>query len=439
MPNNNLSPQTSNFRGSRGKKRLSVTAEANAYQKQWFMSLKQRVKDGEPLVFLGASAPHEIFRAMDIPYVVNQWWAALCSAKQMAPYYLGLLNDRGYRKDLCPYCSLSLASSYDPEPEKGPWGGLPKPSLLVSKFGCDSQSKIFESIAEQYDVPIYHLEHPVSTVKKVNWWEKARFDWEELFDPHILDLMVDELKALIRFLETTFKREFSETKFIKVMDLINQQAELNKKTRDLIASTTPSPVSITDTIPAVMIPQWQRGTEWAVEYAHKLYEEVKGLVDAGYAVCQNEQKRLMWLGRGLWYNMGLYSYFEEKYGAVFIWSIYLAIAADGYARYGNDPLRALASRFAGLGHMLHTPPWNCDWYVHQAKTHKIDGVVHLITESCTNGAGGSYFVKKAFEEAGIPILQLRADPVDARKWEETTLVTMIEEFLEKRLGAKPLK
>src|SRR5690606_29958164 len=215
------------------------------------------------------------------------------------------------------------------------------------------------------------------------------------------------------------------------------QAEYNRKTRDLIAEADPAPVHVTDTIPAVMIPQWHRGTEWAVQVARSLYEEVRELADRSRHARDKKQVRLMWLGRGLWFNLDFYHYFEERYNAVFVWSIYLALAADAYARYGGDPLRALASRFAGMEDMLHMPPWNSEWYVREAKKNRIDGVVHLISNSCTQSAGGAYFVKKALEDAGIPVLQLRADPVDARAWDDRQMIKLVEEFLENQVGVKP--
>jgi benzoyl-CoA reductase/2-hydroxyglutaryl-CoA dehydratase subunit BcrC/BadD/HgdB len=413
-------------------KRISLVKEANAYHKNWFMETKRRVAEGEPFVFLTAQVPQEIFRAMDIPYVVNQWWSSVCAAKQMSPYYFGLLNEQGYREDLCHYCSLSLASTLDPE--NGPWGGLPRPTLLVTRYSCDSQAKIFELMAKQYgDVPLFMLENTVPITTPERWWEKILFDWEDLFDPHRLDFMVEEYKGLIRFLEVHTGRRFDETRFKEIMRLVNEQAAYNRKTRDLIAETIPAPVSITDTIPATMIPQWHRGTQWAVDQARKLYEQVKALVDRGYAAVPNERLRIMWLGRMVWFNMGMFRYFEEKYGASFIWSIYLAIAADGYAREGGDPLRALASRFAGMEDILHMPPWNVEWYVEQAKKNKVDGVIHMITEG-HNSSGGTYFIRKAFEKAGIPILEIGSDPVDARRWDHESMTAVIETFFREQLG-----
>ncbi|WP_102346263.1 2-hydroxyacyl-CoA dehydratase subunit D [Bacillus sp. Marseille-P3661] len=422
--------------GKASVKRLKTPTVATAYQKKWFQDLREKVEQGEPFAFVNADVPQEIFRAMDIPYVVNQWWSSVCSAKQMSPYYLDLLNEHGYRQDLCRYCSLSLATSFDPNPENGPWGGLPKPTVAVTRLTCDSQAKIFELWSKKLDVPFYPLENTVPRAIPTNWWDKVSHNWDELFEPHRMDYMVEDFKGLIRFLELHTGKTFSEVKFKQVMKLVNEQAEYNRKTRDLIAETIPSPVSITDTVPAVMVPQWQRGTQWAVDMAKSLYEEVKELVDRKKSVCEKENVRLMWLGRGLWFNLGFYQHFEEKYGAAFIWSIYLGLAADGYPRYGEDPLRTLVSRSVGMEDMLHMPPWNSDWYVKEAKHNGIDGVVHLISDSCTQAAGGTYFVKKAFEEAGIPILQLRADPVDSRGWDNSAMTAQLEDFIENKIGVK---
>ena len=343
-------------KGKASVKRLKTPSVATAYQREWFQGLKERIEQGEPFAFVNADVPQEIFRAMDIPYVVNQWWSSVCSAKQMSPYYLDLLNEHGYRQDLCRYCSLALATSFDPNPENGPWGGLPKPTVAVTRLTCDSQAKIFELWSKKLDVPFYSIENTVPRTIPNNWWDKAAHQWDELFEPHRMDFMVEDFKGLIRFLELETGKTFSEVKFKKVMKLANEQAEYNRKTRDLIAQTVPSPVSITDTVPAVMVPQWQRGTQWAVDIAKALYEEVKELVDQKKSVCEKENVRLMWLGRGLWFNLGFYQHFEEKYGAAFIWSIYLGLAADGYPRYGEDPLRTLVSRTVGMEDMLHMPP-----------------------------------------------------------------------------------
>jgi hypothetical protein len=43
----------------------------------------------------------------------------------------------------------------------------------------------------------------------------------------------------------------------------------------------------------------------------------------------------------------------------------------------------------------------------------------------------------ALEDAGIPVLEIRADNVDARTWDDAHFNAEFEKFLETRLGVKP--
>ena len=424
-------------------KKLKATAAVSAYQKEWFAGLADRVKAGEDFAYLNADVPMEIFRAMDIPFVVNQWWAAICGAKRMTAKYYGLLNKAGYRDDLCSYCATALAESLDPDDHAvdengkplGPWGGLPHPTIAITRLTCDCQSKIFELFAKNHGASFYAMENTQPRKAPLNWYEIVEDNWEDLYDTDRLDAAVEELKELIRFLEEKTGRMFDENKLIEVMNLINEQEMWYKKTRDLIAECSPVPVTVVDTINAVMQAQWQRGTRWAADHAKSLYEEIKALADAGEAAVPNEKYRLMWIGRGIWHDFGFYQRFEQKYGAVFMWSMYLAMGADSYIRnhVEEDPLRALAARYIGMEDFLHMPPWNSSWFLQQARQNKIDGVVYMVPENCMQAVEGSYFIKKTLEDAGLPVLEFKADPVDARKWNAESMTTLVEDFIENRI------
>ena len=40
----------------------------------------------------------------------------------------------------------------------------------------------------------------------------------------------------------------------------------------------------------------------------------------------------MWIGAGLWHDPGFYNALEERYGAVFVWSMYMPFAGPQYIR-----------------------------------------------------------------------------------------------------------
>jgi hypothetical protein len=403
---------------ARGARRLEAAAAALAYQREWFDALRG------PVVLADADVPHELIRALDLPYVVNQWWASICSAKQRAPRYLDALRERGYPDSVEQYSAISLGSVLAEDEDK-PWGGLPPVSLFVTQTWTDAHQRIAEAWQSELGVPSFSFEKAVDTALPERWWERVADDWEDVIGAERIDLMVAEMGALVAQLGMTL----DEAKLARILELANEQQEWSRRTRDLLARTTPAPIDIVDSIPAVMIPQWHRGTEWAVAAARRFHEEVEQAVARGDAVCPGERLRLMWIGRGLWFNLGFYQHFQERYGAVFVWSMYLAVAADGYPRYGGDPWRQLAARFAAFTDFLGMPGWADRWYVAEAQRHGVDGVVHLVSHESRS----SWFTTNALEEAGIPVLEIDADNADARRWDEAAFAGAVARFIEERL------
>lgn len=408
--------------------RLKAAVTATQYQKQWFKTVQDRARSGEPIAILNADAPHEIFRALDIPYVVTQWWSSIIAAKGFGRAALENLAERGLPDFSLQYDALPLGEQLLPKSQR-PWGGLPVPTFAVAERSGDVTQKIFEQWGELPGTETFLLSRTGAHPVPPRWWELVPHHWESAFGSDRIDLLEAEIAELVMWLEERTGRRLEPTKLAEIMARANEQAEWNRRSRDLIASARPAPVPVRDTIPAVMVPQWHRGTEWAVEAARHLYEEIEDRVESNAAVYPDERRRLMWVGRGLWSDLELYTRFHAEFGAVFVWSMYLAIAADGYPRYGGDPLRALAARFVGLTDLLYVPPWSSDWYVKEAHTHQIDGVVHLVADD-TPGSG---FITEALENSGVPVLEIRANNADQRSSDAAQIPEQIAQFIRSRV------
>jgi hypothetical protein len=406
---------------------IKAAASAYADHKAWFAKVQADVAAGAPFAVISAEVPVEIFEAMEIPYVTVQWWSSIVSAKQKAPKYLGWLKERGLPDDQEQYFSLSFASSFDTDPESAPWGGLPRPTIIVGDPRDDNHGKIYELWAKEYGCAYFPYERTIFNDAPEAWWDLGRHRWDELIDPACLDIHVETTKGLIRFLEQVTGKRFCETKFKRVLDLVNEQEEYFTAVRDMQALTVPAPLGVNDTFTSVMMPQWRRGTLWGRDMAKAFHDEVKARVDGGVSAYPGEKIRLAWFGTGLWFNTGFYDAFQEEFGAVFVWSMYLAVAADGYARYGDeDPLRTLAARYAAFIQYMTMEPWPSSWVVKECKLNQIDGVVSL--------GGGGPFLAKALADAGIPTLDLRANNVDSRQWDEDRARSMMADFLRTQAG-----
>lgn len=419
--------------GQRSRKDLACTDRATAYQKAFGAELKKRVVDsGEPFAVVQADTPHEIFHAMDIPIVTNQWWSAYISAKQLSSKYFQALIDKGYPANSCKYCSLGLACTIANDPKNAPWGGLPKPTVLVARLTCDCIQHVFSQWAKALDTDFFPMEAPAWPQKDVNWFKNSRTNWDEVYDPDRIALHVKEMRDLIKLLENKTGRKFDEAKFHYLMERINEQEGYIWEAAQVIGKTTPTPISIADQMPNTMIPQWHRGSDWAVEHAKSFRDEVLDRVKNGISAASNEKIRIMWIGAGVWHDPGFYQALEQKLGAVFVWSMYMPFAGPQYIRdLKGKPMEALASRICSMNEVLHLPPWMNSWMVSEAQRCSIDACVMLVPPDTKISQSGTKITARALEKAGVPVLSLDADMVDAKSWDHNKMVGMVEEFLTK--------
>lgn len=420
--------------GQRSRKLLACTAEANAFQKAFGQELKRRVVDeGEPFVIAQADTPHEIFHAMDIPVIANQWWSAYISAKQLSGRYFDAMVEKGYPANSCKYCSLGLACTLANDPATAPWGGLPRPTMLVARLTCDCIQHVFGQWADALDTEFFPIEAPAWEHKDAKWFSHSRTDWEEIYGPERIALLVREMRDLIAKLEQRTGRAFDEDKFRLLMERTNEQEGYIWEAAAAIGTARPCPVSIAEQMPNVMIPQWHRGSEWAVAHARKFRDEVMERIAAGAGASSNERIRLMWIGAGLWHDPGFYQALEETIGAVFVWSMYMPFAGPQYIReLKGRPMEALASRICSMNEVLHLPPWMNGWMTSEAERCGIDAAVILLPPDNRLSQSGTKLTAQALEAAGVPVLMIDADMVDAKNWDHDLMVAMVADFLADR-------
>ena len=418
---------------------LQSTAAATEYQREWAKGLRAQITSGAQYAFVNADTPHELFHHIGLPIVTNQWWSAIIAAKQLSEYYFDFMEAAGFHERLARYSSLPLIAELEGDTSRQPWGGLPTPSILCARQSADDHQKIFSLWAEKTGAPLALLSSPAVPSPQPEWWRLARTDWESLYETDRLDLMVAEFEALIEQLEALTGRRFDREGFAHYMDRINLQERIYEEASELIANAPRCPIRISEQIPNVMIPQWHRGSDWAIGHATRFRDEVAERVKAGVSVVEKEQIRMMWIGAGLWFDTSFYSAFEESHGAVFAWSMYLPFAADGYIRESNgDPLRALAARVSAMNEQLHQPPWINSWMVEQARRYRIDVALMLIPEHDRFSGHGSLFAKQALEEAGVRVIEVWSDMVDPRQWNRSEMLARIVPELDAVLAGKQL-
>lgn len=419
---------------------LEITRIAADHQRNWLKSLRQNLNSGAQFAFANADTPHELFHHMGMPVVTNQWWSSVIAAKQLSEHYFDQMAGFGFHDRLARYSSLPLIAELEGDPERQPWGGLPAPAILCARQSAPDHQHIFSLWAESTGAPLFMFSASGVSDPDPEWWIKARHEWEAFYHTDRLDLMVAEMHELIAVLEDLTGNRFDHETFKTYLDAINAQEEIFAEVDALIASAPHMPVRINEIIPNVMIPQWHRGSDWALDHAKKFRDEMQQRVEAETAVCPDEQIRMMWIGAGLWFDTSFYAAFEQSHNAVFAWSMYLPFAADGYIRYDNgDPMRALAARVTAMNEQLHQPPWVNAWMVEQARKYRIDVALMLIPERDRFSAQGSLFAKRALEEAGVRVIEVWSDMVDQREWDREAMVARVGAELDDHLAQRNLK
>jgi benzoyl-CoA reductase subunit B len=413
--------------GLRSHKTLACTAQATAFQKAFGQELKRKVVDeGEPFVIAQADTPHEIFHAMDIPVISNQWWSAYISAKQLSGRYFDAMEKAGYPANSCKYCSLGLACTIANDPATAPWGGLPTPTVLVARLTCDCIQHVFTQWAAAMGTDFFAMEAPAWEAKDPAWHTRSQGEWESVYQPDRIALMVDEMGDLITLLERKTDRRFDRARLDELMQRIDEQERALWEAARAIGEARPCPVSIGEQMSNTMIPQWHRGSDWAVD-------QVQLRIDQGLGAATNERLRLMWVGAGVWHDPGFYQALEETLGAVFVWSMYLPFAGPQYVRESHGrTMDALASRICSINEVLHLPPWMNGWMVSEADRCGIDAAVMLLPPDNRLSQSGTKLTALALEEAGVPVLMIDADMVDAKIWDHDAMVGLVEGFLRDR-------
>lgn len=404
---------------------LEVTKTLRAYQREWFAKLREEViGEGRPFAIAGANVPHEIWRALDIPFVTDVWYSGLVAARRQSGYFSDFLTNKGYHEGLSRYGALTLATLMDEDHPDKPWGGLPKPSLICTRL----EERSAQVMSEYTGAPLIPLETPVLDKPHPEWWTMSRWQWEDLDGDYRIDVLLEQFKDLVEASERIAGKKLDIDRLREIVDRVNKQEENFDAIRTMIIKSPKLPARVGEVMSQVMGIQWHRGTEWALNQANTFREEIQHRADNEMWVCPNEQVRLMYVGQGLWQNLDFFTEFEEKYGAVFVRSNYLSIASDGYLRYGTrDPLRCLASRYVTMSEQMHIPGTGSAWAIHEAREHRVDGGLAI------EGWWGGRMINVALEEAGIPILDFPVDAVDGNTWDDAKMSALVSNFIEDRV------
>ncbi|MFC1533703.1 2-hydroxyacyl-CoA dehydratase [Thermodesulfobacteriota bacterium] len=341
------------------------------------------------------------------------------------------VDAQGYGNELCSAMRLQLGGMFQGTNIRSPEGKIVKPDFIFQWHLCHPLAKCAQIAGEYMGVPFFLVDSPPRNAP----------GWKEWF--------VDQMQEFIEWAEKLTGRTYDDEKLVEATknewEMMVTFARMNELTQAI-----PTPLDARHMQSLRMPTVTYRFKKEGVEYAHMLYDEVKQRVADGISARGYEEKRIIGNVRGGMFERGRgREDLMEKYDVVSVAGPVGAFSAwtvleDGTwivpetpqergieIRTREDALAAEAELWLGGGrvdraHMIvqEVQPTAS---IKEVEQWHIDAVIMRLDRSTEAACGaGTIEVKKALQEAGIPVLCLEgsmADPrfVDSAKNQEESM------------------
>jgi hypothetical protein len=370
---------------------------------------------GKKVAFIPFNASPEIFHALDIVpagvEVLNTFGSIM---EENFNEYLDLSIERGLPDTMCS-AQRGILGMLEA-------GLLDKPDILVNGGlgGCDSNSKIFEYMAEKFEIPILYLDLPF------------------YHDQRSFDYYTNGYKQLVAGLEELSGNTLDEDRLREVCKLSNQATEIFMEI-DEMKRQVPNPVPNYYNLNHLSQKLTLVGTSDAVEFYKTAHDICKRRLKNGAHVLPEERIRLMMMYTGIYFDQSLYFWFQEKMGVTYL--LDMLVAHDFYPIIDTTNLDTM---LAGLARgMLNLPmtrqlkgSWDmtANWLydcLHYVDTYKADCLVFTGHTACKQAWGIYRLVaEEVKKQLGVPSLRLEGDGWDSRITPVSVVKEQLSEFFE---------
>ena len=395
---------------SHSDKHYKATEKVSESIKQYYRESAEAASHGEPVILATGNFPVEFLYAMNVVPWFPENYSALCSARQVAGRYCRIAEENGYSKTLCSYFKCGLGSILE---GGGPFGGTLRPKMIVTtRFNCIPHIKWWEILARFYEVPLFVLDGPHVVAEKME-------------DYHY-EYMVSQLEDLIQLIEKTTGKHYDQDRFKETLELANEASRYWRWVLDS-RKNIPSPITLSDLATDMFVSVVLLGTQKAVKIYRQLFEEVSEKVKRRQGAIE-EKIRLAWDNIVLWYNLGLFNYFEQHDAAV-IYEPYISDTWGGVELNINEPLKSLASKCLNIWANFSLEV-RAKRYFQVVKDFHIDGVVFHSNRACKPFSMGQIELAKYLRENGIPSVSFEADMADPAAYADGQVKLRLDAFLE---------
>jgi benzoyl-CoA reductase/2-hydroxyglutaryl-CoA dehydratase subunit BcrC/BadD/HgdB len=279
--------------------------------------------------------------------------------------------------------------------DKGPFGGMPKPDLLiVSAFTCGIHVPWWEVMAQHYKVPLFIMDGPILSA-----------DPEE----HHIEFFATQAKKLVSFLEEQTKTSLNEERFFKTIELSDIASGYFNKILEL-RKTIPCPISSRQLSGEMTHIVTLPGAEETAKFYQEMYEDILENVEKKIGAVPNEEFRLIWDNIPIWHDLALTDYFES-HGMVFVYETFF----QEYWAKGLDvskPYESMGKKYL-TGWTNRRLERKIEMIEEVVKSYSVDGIVVFENKGCRAYSTGQLDVAAGMKESmGIPSLSIEGNMAD---------------------------
>lgn len=405
------------MKAASSRKRLEISKELWKLVPKYFAEAHAAKAEGKLVGWMPPmNGAIEVFRAMDIMPVMPENWSPVCAATGLAPECMEAAERMGYSRDLCGYLRNALGYIHEGMKRTDqPLGGLPSPDLIIAfGGGCIPAMKIFQAFAEHFRVPTYIADGPQIPPEEIN--------------DETISFAADRFRDFIRWLEEQTGKKLDMDRLREVVRLSDRACELWDEIMDY-RRCVPTPFSAAE-IGVMFVMVVLPGTEDAVDFLEKFKHEVRERAEKGIGCVPEERFRLFWDNIPLWYNMGIFNYFE-KWGAVVVAETYSA--AWSIRLDWENPIESLARKSILSFPLVSNVSLKkrIDMVVDACRKYKIDGAILHSNKSCKPISLGQMDIRRVLmDELEVPSVMFEADHMDVRNWSDAQVKNRLDAFMD---------
>lgn len=389
--------------------------------RQWRNATQSR-EAGKLVAWCSGSCPAQLLKAMDISVVYPESFVAFCAMGGISIGLCERANSHGYSPDLCSVarCFDGLTNDF-PEEElaKLPYGGLPKPDLLVCQPYCPGIYKSWKRFSEMFDIPLLLVERPRMH--------------DSLTRDEVAQLVrggAAELKEMIGFLQKFTGRRFD---YDRLSEMLKLELEASILWQDALrmCKNFPSPMSAFDSFMHLYVLYLYKGEPEAVTYYQELKLELaERIAGKTGSIAAEEKYRLYWHNLPIFYKKDEHAKKFASYGAV---PIVATLPFDLGFKEDLDPANPLET----ITELLTQTPGTrgltgrIESIMELVENYSIDGFVMQRSRTCQlQSMGDRDIMESLIKRTGLPAVVVEGDICDSRFYSDAEFNNRIEGFME---------